>query len=124
MMPNLHEILHPDSEITREISRDLVVEEIVEKTDTELWKALEDKNEEEITQDFVVEEMKKLNPEVQIETDRWFIFSSENGEKLKLPDWFYFNHKGEVTNYTWTEDESDCIIMKVYPISHYDPDCF
>jgi hypothetical protein len=31
---------------------------------------LEDKNEEEITQDFVVEEMKKLNPEVQIETDR------------------------------------------------------
>jgi hypothetical protein len=32
MMPNLHEILHPDSEITR----DLVVEEIVEKTDTKL----------------------------------------------------------------------------------------
>ena len=117
MMSNLHETLHPDSEITR----DLVVEEIVEKTDTELWKALEDKNEEEITQDFVVEEMKKLNPEVQIETDRWFIFSSVNIEDLILPEWFYYSEKNWITNKHNTKSGA-YVSLIVYPISYYDPD--
>ena len=100
MMPNLHEILHPDSEITR----DLVVEEIVEKTDTKLWEILEEKT-DIISSDLAIEEVKRLNPGVQIETDpdRWFIFSSVNVEDLILPEWFYYSEKnGKNTFCVWS----------------------
>jgi hypothetical protein len=64
------------------------VEEIVEKTDTKLWEILEEKT-DIISSDLAIEEVKRLNPGVQIETDpdRWFIFSSVNVEDLILPEW-------------------------------------
>ena len=117
-MSNLHEILHPDSEITR----DLVVEEVKEETTAELWEVLEEKT-DIISPDVAIEEVKRLNPDVQIETDldRWFIFSSVNAEKLVLPEWFYYNQKNWITNKHNTKSGA-YVSMIVYPISHYDPD--
>ena len=117
-MSKLHEILHPDSEI----SRTSAVEEVKQGTDTELWEILEEKK-DIIFSDVAIEEVKRLNPNVQIETDpdRWFIFSSVGVEKLVLPEWFYYNQKNGITNKHNTKSGAYVSII-VYPISHYDPD--
>ena len=117
-MSNLHEILHPDSEI----SRASVVEEVAEKTDTELWEVLEEKK-DILSSDVAIEEVRRLNPGVQIETDydRWFIFSSVGVEKLVLPEWFYYNQKNWITNKHNTKSGA-YVSLIVYPISYYDPD--
>ena len=114
-MVDVQEILHPDSETFVR----WVVEEIVEKTDAELWEALE-----EPTADFLIKEVKRLNPEVQIETDpgRWFIFSSVYVEKLVLPEGFYYTQNDEITN-KYIDGIINPVVVKVCPISHYYPDC-
>lgn len=114
-MVDVQEILHPDSETFVRWA----VEEIVEKTDAELWEALE-----EPTADFLIKEVKRLNPEVQIETDpgRWFIFSSVYVEKLVLPEGFYYTQNDEITN-KYIDRIINPVVVKVCPISHYDPDC-
>lgn len=118
MMPNLHEILHPDSEVTGTSA----VEEVKQETDTKLWEILEEKT-DIISSDLAIEEVKRLNPGVQIETDpdRWFIFSSVNVEDLILPEWFYYSEKNWITNKHNTKSGAYVSIL-VYPISHYDPD--
>ena len=118
IMSKLHEILHPDSEI----SRTSAVEEVKQETDTELWEILEEKKDINFS-DVAIEEVKRLNPNVQIETDpdRWFIFSSVCVEKLVLPEWFYYNQKNGITNKHNTKSGAYVSII-VYPISHYDPD--
>ena len=118
MMPNLHEILHPDSEIIGTSA----VEEVKQETDTKLWEILEEKT-DIISSDLAIEEVKRLNPGVQIETDpdRWFIFSSVDIEKLVLPELFYCNQKNGITNKHNTKS-GIYVSIHVYPLSHYDPD--
>jgi hypothetical protein len=117
-MNNVHETLHPDSEIWAHI----VADEVIEKTESELWEVLEEK-ENDISSDFVIDEVKRLNPDATIETDpdRWFIFSSVDIEKLVLPEWFYCNQKNGITNKHNTKS-GIYVSIHVYPLSHYDPD--
>ena len=121
-MNNLHETLHPDSEIWAPIVVDEPVDEVVEKTESELWEVLEEK-ENNISPDFVIDEVKRLNPDAIIETDpdRWFIFSSVDIEKLVLPKWFYCNQKNGITNKHNTKSWI-YVSIQVYPLSHYNPD--
>jgi len=117
-MTNLHETLHPDSEVLETSAK----ENVVKKTDTQLWKVFETEMMMS-SWDFIIEEIKKLNPDVRIETDidRCLIFSSVDIEKLVLPEWFYYNQKNWITNKHNTQSGIYGSVQ-VYPIEYYDPE--
>ena len=117
-MTHLHETLHLDSEVIGNSA----TENVVKKTDTELWKVFE--NEMKMSSsDFIIQEVKKLNPKVRIEADidRWLIFSSVDIEKLVLPEWFYYNQKNWITNKHNTQSGIYGNVH-VYPIEYYNPE--
>jgi len=117
-MTHLHETLHLDSEVTGNSA----TENVVKKTDTELWKVFE--NEMKMSSsNFIIQEVKKLNPKVRIEADidRWLIFSSVDIEKLVLPEWFYYNQKNWITNKQNTQSGIYGNVH-VYPIEYYNPE--
>lgn len=116
-MSNVHETLQPDSEVFEMTA----TQKVVEKTNTEFWTLFEEEMEKS-SSDFIIEEVKRLNPEVKIETDpdRGLIFSSVDIEKLVLPEWFYFNQKNWITNKHNTQSGIYGSV-RVYPIEYYDP---
>ena len=117
-MTDLHETLKPDSEMVKS----LVSQSVIQKTDTELWKVFE--NEKKMaTSDFIIQEVRRLNPDVKIETDpdRGLIFSSVEIEDLILPEWFYYNQKNGITNKHNTQSGIYGSV-RVYPIEYYNPD--
>ena len=117
-MKNPHETLQTSPEVF-EYS---VAEKVIQKTDTELWKVFE--NEKRMaTSEFIIQEVRKLNPKVKIETDpdRGLIFSSVEIEDLVLPEWFYYNQKNGITNKHNTQSGIYGSV-RVYPIEYYNPD--
>jgi len=98
-----------------------VGKKVEEKTNTEL-KVLFEEEMEKSSSDFIINEIKRLNPKVRIKTDsdRWLIFSSVNIEDLILPEWFYFNQKNWITN-KHTTKSGIYGSVQVYPIEYYDP---
>ena len=70
-MSDSKEILNHDSTVIKNSA----TEKIVKKTDTQLWKVFEDEMKKS-SPDFIIEEVRKLNPEVRIEADadRWLLF--------------------------------------------------
>lgn len=117
-MTNFHETLHPDSEFLETSA----TEKVIEKTDTELWKVFE--NEKRMADpNFIVQEVRRLNPDVKIETDpdRGLIFSSVEIEDLVLPEWFYYNQKNGITNKHNTQSGIYGSV-RVYPLEYYDPE--
>ena len=82
-MTNIHENLQPDSEVFET----LAVEEIKQKTDSGL-RMVFDEEMEKSSSGYIIEEVKRLNPEVKFESDfdRGLIFSSVDIEKLNLPE--------------------------------------
>ena len=117
-MKNLHETLKLGSNIIESS----VSQKVIEKTDTELWKVFE--NEKRMsTSDFIIQEVKRLNPNVKIETDpdRGLIFSSVEIEDLVLPEWFYYNQKNGITNKHNTQSGIYGNVH-VYPIEYFDPE--
>ena len=117
-MSDLHETLHPDSKTFKRSA----TEKVVEKTDTQLWKVFEDEMKMS-SPDSIIEEVKKLNPDIKIESDpdRGLLFSSVDIEKLVLPEWFYFNQKNWITNKHNTQSGIYGSV-RVYPIEYYAPD--
>jgi hypothetical protein len=110
--------LHPDSKTFER----LATQKVVEKTDTQLWNVFE--NERKMSSPvFIIEEMKKLNPTIKIESDsdRWLLFSSVDIEKLVLPEWFYYNQKNWITNKHNTQSGIYGSV-RVYPIEYYNPE--
>ena len=117
-MSNLHETLKPDSDIIESS----VSQKVIKKTDTELWKVFE--NEKRMsTSDFIIQEVKRLNPDVKIETDpdRGLLFSSVEIQDLVLPEWFYYNQKNGITNKHNTQSGIYGSV-RVYPLEYYNPD--
>ena len=117
-MTNFHETLHPDSEVLRASA----TEEVVKKTESGLRLAF-DEDMKQSSPYFIIEEVKKLNPDVEIESDpdRGLIFSSVDIEKLVLPEWFYYNQKNGITNKHNTKSGIYGSV-RVYPIEYYDPE--
>lgn len=117
-MTNFHETLHPDSEFLRTST----AEEVVKKTDSGLRLAF-DEDMKQSFPDFIIKEVKNLNPDVKIESDpdRGLIFSSVDIEKLVLPEWFYYNQKNGITNKHNTKSGIYGSVH-VYPIELYDPE--
>ena len=117
-MSDSKEILNHDSTVIKNSA----TEKIVKKTDTQLWKVFEDEMKKS-SPDFIIEEVRKLNPEVRIEADadRWLLFSSVDIEKLVLPEWFYYNQKNWITN-KHTTQSGIYGSVHVYPIEYYNPE--
>lgn len=117
-MTNFHETLHPDSEVLRTSA----AEEVVKKTDSGLRLAF-DEDMKQSSPDFIIKEVKNLNPDVKIESDpdRGLIFSSVDIEKLVLPEWFYYNQKNGITNKHNTQSGIYGSV-RVYPLEYYDPE--
>ena len=118
IMSNVHETLKPDSDIIESS----VSQKVIEKTDTELWKVFE--NEKRMsTSDFIIQEVRRLNPNVKIETDsdRGLLFSSVEIQDLVLPEWFYYNQKNGITNKHNTQSGIYGSV-RVYPLEYYNPD--
>ena len=117
-MTDLHETLKPDSEVLRTSA----AEEVVKKTDSGLRLAF-DEDMKQSSPDFIIKEVKNLNPDVKIESDpdRGLIFSSVDIEKLVLPEWFYYNQKNGITN-KYNTKSGIYGSVHVYPIELYDPE--
>jgi len=118
IMNKLQETLNPASTVTESS----VLEKKTEETNTQLWNALERKNEEYYT-DSLIREIKRLNPKVKIEADydRWIMYSSVDIDKLVLPEGFYYNQKNGVTNKHRTKNWW-YVSVSVKPIEEYNPD--
>lgn len=117
-MTDLYETLHPDSEVLETSAK----EEVVQKTDSEM-RALFNEEMKKSSSEYIVQEIRRLNPDVRIETDidRCLIFSSVDIEKLVLPEWFYYNQKNWITNKHNTQSGIYGSVH-VYPIEHYNPE--
>jgi len=117
-MSNLHETLKPDSDIIESSES----QKVIEKTDTELWKVFENEKRMSIP-NFIIQEVRRLNPNVKIETDpdRGLLFSSVEIQDLVLPEWFYYNQKNGITNKHNTQSGIYGSV-RVYPLEYYNPD--
>ena len=96
------------------------IESIVRKTDTEFSRVFD--NEVKMSSpDFIIKEIKKLNPDVEfeIDLDRSTIYSPVNVGELELPEWFYYDQKNRITNKNNTQSGISGSIY-VYPIEYSD----
>lgn len=90
--------------------------ELAEKTRTEIWSVLSPEEEKELI-DFVIDVIKKLNPDAEILSNGGILFSDTPG-KLKLPKWFYFSDINWITNKnvkrSWV-----FVSINVYPLRYH-----
>ncbi len=90
--------------------------ELAEKTRIEIWSVLSPEEEKQLI-NFVIDEIKKLNPDTEMLSNGSILFLDNPG-KLNLPKWFYFSDINWITNKN-VERSWVFVSINVYPLRYH-----